>query len=82
MARTITIDPGKDLGEFVDNLVKSGRYKTASEAVREGLRLLQEGVANSKLQQLRELLDEGDNSPLVDGWNPDSFLNDMKRKHG
>jgi antitoxin ParD1/3/4 len=46
----MTIDPGKELGEFVAALVETGRYRTASEVVREGLRLLQEKLATSKLE--------------------------------
>jgi antitoxin ParD1/3/4 len=32
----------RELEEFVHNKVKAGRYQTASEVVREGLRLLEE----------------------------------------
>jgi antitoxin ParD1/3/4 len=40
---------------FVDQVVKAGRYASASEVVREGLRLVEEREA--KLQALRETLD-------------------------
>lgn len=39
---------------FVDGIVKSGRYSSASEVVREGLRLVEEREA--KLQALRDSL--------------------------
>ncbi len=39
---------------FVDNAVKSGRYASASEVVREGLRLVEEREA--KLHALQDLL--------------------------
>lgn len=41
--------------DFVDGVVKAGRYGSASEVVREGLRLVEEREA--KLQALRDVLD-------------------------
>ena len=78
MARTITVDPGKELGEFIEGLVATGSYKTTSEVVREGLRLLQEQTAASKLQQLRQLIEESENSPALENWTVDDFLARMK----
>jgi len=44
----ISADLGKPLEEFVDNLVKSGRYGSKSEVLREGIRLVQEREARAK----------------------------------
>ena len=74
----MTIDTGETLRSFVDNLVESGDYKTNSEVVREGLRLLQEKRASSKLAVLRKLIDEGENSGDPVPWNVDKFLQHMK----
>jgi antitoxin ParD1/3/4 len=47
--------------EFVEDLVRSGRYQNASEVLREGLRLIEhrEREEAAKLQALREAVDTG-----------------------
>lgn len=81
MARTMTIDTGNELRGFVESMVDSGQYKTNSEVIREGLRLLQEKKAASKLETLRRLIDEGENSGDPVNWNVNEFLAGMKHKH-
>jgi antitoxin ParD1/3/4 len=56
MARTMTVDVGDELREFIDSLVKAGDYRTQSEVMRDALRLLREKQAESRLQALRDLL--------------------------
>jgi len=80
MARTMTVDTGEDLRNFVQSLVESGNYKTNSEVVRDGLRLLQEKQAASKLETLRRLIDEGENSGDPVDWDVEDFLARMKSK--
>lgn len=77
MARTITIDTGDELKNFIDESVKSGNYKTTSEVVREGLRLLQEKQAGSKLKILQNLIQEGEDSGSATEWNMQDFLTRM-----
>ena len=80
MARTMTVDTGEKLRGFVESLVESGGYKTNSEVIRDGLRLLQEKQAASKLATLRRLIDEGENSGKPVDWNVEDFLARMKSK--
>ena len=80
MARTMTVDTGEDLRDFVESLVESGNYKTNSEVIRDGLRLLQEKQAASKLETLRQLIDEGENSGDPVDWDVEDFLARMKSK--
>ena len=65
MPRTITFQPSPKMDEFIEALVSSGDYGNQSEVIRDAIRLLQEKQAKSKLNQLRKLIDEGDNSPDV-----------------
>jgi antitoxin ParD1/3/4 len=78
MARTSSVTLGP-MQEFVDSLVRSGRYSSSSEVIRDSLRLLQEKEATSQLEALRKAIREGDNSRLLEDWNPDSFLTRMKQ---
>ena len=50
-----------ELQAYVNSKVESGRYKSASEVVREGLRLLEEQDELKALrrERLRHLIDEG-----------------------
>lgn len=79
MTRTMTVDLGSELRDYVQFLVESGDYRSNSEVLRESLRLLREKQATSKLEQLRHLIDEGEASgdPLM--WDAHEFLERMKK---
>lgn len=80
MTRTITVDLGSELRGYVEYLVHSGDYKTNSEVLRESLRLFREKQADSKLEKLRQLIDEGESSGAPIEWSADEFLMRMKRR--
>lgn len=50
----MNVSVGEHLESFVHDIVKEGRYGSASEVVREGLRLVQE--REEKLKALRETI--------------------------
>jgi antitoxin ParD1/3/4 len=59
------------LEKFVKAQVKSGEFNSASEVVREALRLLQERkeVHRLKLKRLREALAEGERSGFAEDFS-------------
>ena len=60
MARNTSVSLGDHFDEFIASQVGSGRYNSASEVVRAGLRLLE--TSESKLEVLRSALVAGERS--------------------
>lgn len=60
--KTQTLSLGDYWNNFISNQIADKRYASASEVVRESLRLLEEKEANSKLAALRSALLEGEKS--------------------
>ncbi|MBO4633948.1 MAG: type II toxin-antitoxin system ParD family antitoxin [Bacteroidales bacterium] len=79
--KTTTVALGPHFEEFIQASILSGRYNNASEVVRSGLRLLED--QEQKLAALRAAIKEGMNSGIVEDFDPDANLREMKaRKHG
>jgi antitoxin ParD1/3/4 len=57
MARNTSVSLGDHFTEFIEKQVQSGRYASASDVLRAGLRLLER--EEEKLTQIRALLLEG-----------------------
>lgn len=64
MPKSTSITLGKHFDEFITKQIDSGRYGSASEVVRAGLRMLEDNEA--KAERLRALLEEGENSGFAD----------------
>ena len=79
MSRTVTASLGPHYEEFIQNCILQGRYNNASEAIRAGLRWLEED--ESRLAALRAALEEGETSPDVEDFDPDRFLQELKAKY-
>jgi antitoxin ParD1/3/4 len=80
MANTITFRPTEEQGGFIDGMIESGDFANQSEVIRAGIRLLQEQRVESKLTRLRQLVLEGESSPIIDDWNAESFIGRMRKK--
>lgn len=75
MPRNTSISLGNHFSDFVDERIRSGRYASASDVVRAGLRLLEE--QEMRLEQVRAALKEGEASGEPYDFDFDAFL---KRK--
>ena len=64
MAKNTSITLGDHFDNFISNQIDSGRFGSASEVVRAALRLLEDSEA--KLQALRGLLEDGEQSGVTD----------------
>jgi len=79
MARNTSVTLGQHFDDFVSEKIIQGRFQTVSEVVRAGLRKLEED--ESKLQALREKLQAGEKSQIVDDFNGEKLLADLHKKH-
>jgi antitoxin ParD1/3/4 len=64
MAKNTSITLGDHFDGFISDQIQSGRYGSASEAVRAGLRILED--KDSKLNVLRQMLTDGEESGKAD----------------
>ena len=78
MSHNTSVTIGEHLNSFVRKQVCSGRFGSASEVVRAGLRLLEEQEA--KLESLRAALVEGEQSGPAAPFDVEEFLAEMKAR--
>lgn len=76
MTRNTSVSLGEHFAQFIDRQVKGGRYGSASEVVRAGLRLLEEQEA--ALETLRAALIEGEESGSPEPFDTDAFLREKR----
>jgi antitoxin ParD1/3/4 len=77
MGKNTSVSLGDHFGEFIERQVEEGRYGSASDVVRAGLRLLEEHEA--RLKALRAALIEGERSGPSTAFDFDAFI-ERKRK--
>lgn len=72
MSKNTSVTLGDQLDQFIGAQIGTGRYGSASEVVRAGLRLLEEHEI--KLQALRAALIEGEQSGAATQLDTDGLL--------
>jgi antitoxin ParD1/3/4 len=79
---TMNINLTPQLEELVRQKVSSGRYTSASEVVREALRLMEEQdrLRAMKLEQLRRDIREGLESGPPTSWNVEEMKRDGRKQ--
>lgn len=79
MAKNTSMTLGEHFDGFIAHQVKSGRYNSASEVVRAGLRALED--AESKLAVLRQMLIDGEESGVAE-YSYESFMAELDQESG
>jgi antitoxin ParD1/3/4 len=79
MPKNTSITLGEHFDGFIAQQIAEGRYASASEVVRAGLRLLEEN--EHKLAVLRNLLEEGEQSGAAE-YSYESFMNELDDELG
>jgi antitoxin ParD1/3/4 len=72
---SFSLDP--HWADFIDAEVSSGRYRSASDVVRAGLRLLEDH--ETRVEALRQALIEGENSGPCEPFDFDEFIAEQKK---
>ena len=79
---TLNVNLTPQLEDMVRQKVVSGLYSSASEVVREALRLMEEQdrVRAAKLEQLRQDIRDGLSSGEPTPWNPEEIKQEGRKK--
>ena len=73
---------GKHFEDMIQDLIESGRYSTASEVLRDGLRLIEEREdrRKAKLEALRAEIQKGFDSGPAEEFDPREFIEEIKAR--
>ena len=78
MNKNTSISIGQHFDSFINTQIGTGRYSSASEVIRAGLRLLEQ--EEEKLKLLKQALIDGEQSGFSENFNPHAFQERLKLK--
>ena len=78
MSRNTSVELGDEIAGFIDSQVSVGRYGSASEVIRAGIRLLQD--QETKMEALRLAIQEGLDSGPAETFDFEQFMTDRKTR--
>lgn len=76
MAKNTSVTLGEHFDQFINQQLNSGRYGSASEVVRAGLRALED--QETKIMNLRNMLVEGEKSGVAE-YSYDSLISELDK---
>ena len=79
MAKNTSISLGEHFESFIHNEINTGRYNSTSEVIRSALRLLES--EEKKIKDLRQALELGEKSKMIENFDPITHLQDLRKKH-
>lgn len=78
MARNTSMTLGNHFDDFISGQIETGRFSSASEVVRAGLRLLEN--SETKIEILRGLIKEGEESGIAE-YSYDNFIAELDAEY-
>ena len=79
MSKNTSVTLGKHFEKIIEKSIESGRYSSASEVIREGLRLVDERV--QKIKMLRDAIEAGEKSGYVKNFDPVKHLEKLNQSY-
>lgn len=79
MSKNTSILLGDHFEGFISKKIKSGRFHSASEVIRAGLRLLE--FEEKKLEELRAALEKGEKGGVAHDFDTKSHLKSLHMKN-
>ena len=78
MAKNTSVTLGDHFEDIIEKSIQSGRFSSASEVIRAGLRLVDE--REQKIRILRDAIEVGEQSGYVKNFDPIKHLTKLKNR--